>query len=98
MVVFDLHVFILDLMKNSNGNDNIIQKLNFNKKILNAFVIKNKLMIIFTDGEIITYILNIKDEENNNDKNEEKEDEESSTTISIEPKKFKKKAYKKRNC
>ena len=74
MVVFDLHVFILDLMKNSNGNDNIIQKLNFNKKILNAFVIKNKLMIIFTDGEIITYILNIKDEENNNDKNEKEEE------------------------
>ena len=74
MVVFDLHVFILDLMKNSNGNDNIIQKLNFNKKILNAFVIKNKLMIIFTDGEIITYILNIKDEENNNEKNEKEEE------------------------
>ena len=27
MVVFDLHVYILDLMKNSHGNDNIIQKL-----------------------------------------------------------------------
>ena len=74
MVVFDLHVYILDLMKNSHGNDNIIQKLNFNKKILNAFVVKNKLIILFTDGEIITYKLNIKDEENNN--NEKKENEE----------------------
>ena len=66
MVVFDLHIYILDLMKNSNGNDNIIQKLNFNKKILNAFVVKNKLIILFTDGDIITYKLNIKDEENIN--------------------------------
>ena len=68
MIVFDLHIYILDLMKNSNGNDNIIQKLNFNKKILNAFVVKNKLIILFTDGDIITYKLNIKDEENNNEK------------------------------
>jgi WD40 repeat protein len=74
MVLFDLHVFILDLMKNSNGNDNIIQKLNFNKKILNAFVVKNKLLILFTDGEIITYKLNIKDEENINEKKESEEE------------------------
>ena len=74
MVMFDLHVFILDLMKNSNGNDNIIQKLNFNKKILNAFVVKNKLLILFTDGEIITYKLNIKDEENINEKKESEEE------------------------
>ena len=41
----------------------------------------------------------IKDKKNDDMKNqnEEKEDEESSTTISIEPKKFKKKTYKKRN-
>ena len=74
MVVFDLHIYILDLMKNSNGKDNIIQKLNFNKKILNAFVVKNKLIILFTDGEIITYKLNIKDEENINEKNEKEEE------------------------
>jgi WD40 repeat protein len=74
MVMFDLHVFILDLMKNSNGNDNIIQKLNFNKKILNVFVVKNKLLILFTDGEIITYKLNIKDEENINEKKESEEE------------------------
>jgi len=74
MVMFDLHVYILDLMKNSSGNDNIIQKLNFNKKILNAFVVKNKLIILFTDGEIITYKLNIKDEENINEKNEKEEE------------------------
>ena len=74
MVVFDLHIYILDLMKNSNGNDNIIQKLNFNKKILNAFVVKNKLIILFTDGDIITYKLNIKDEENINEKNEKEEE------------------------
>ena len=74
MVVFDLHIFILDLMKNSNGNDNIIQKLNFNKKILNSFVVKNKLIIVFTDGEIITYKLNIKEEENNNEKKENEEE------------------------
>jgi WD40 repeat protein len=74
MVMFDLHVFILDLMKNSNGNDNIIQKLNFNKKILNAFVVKNKLLILFTDGEIITYKLNIKDEENINETKENEEE------------------------
>ena len=43
IVVFDLHIFILDLMKSgNNGNDNIIQKLNFNKKIINAYIIKNK--------------------------------------------------------
>ena len=75
MVMFDLHVFILDLMKNSNGNDNIIQKLNFNKKILNAFVVKNKLLILFTDGEIITYELNIKDEEENNNEIKENKEE-----------------------
>ena len=74
MIVFDLHIYILDLMKNSNGNDNIIQKLNFNKKILNAFVVKNKLIILFTDGDIITYKLNIKDEENINEKNEKEEE------------------------
>jgi len=74
MVMFDLHVFILDLMKNSNGNDNIIQKLNFNKKILNAFVVKNKLLILFTDGEIYTYKLNIKDEENINETKENEEE------------------------
>ena len=74
MVVFDLHIYILDLMKNSNGIENIIQKLNFNKKILNAFVVKNKLIILFTDGEIITYKLNIKDEENINEKNEKEEE------------------------
>ena len=74
MVVFDLHIYVLDLMKNSNGNDNIIQKLNFNKKILNAFVVKNKLIILFTDGDIITYKLNIKDEENINEKNEKEEE------------------------
>ena len=74
MVMFDLHIFILDLMKNSNGNDNIIQKLNFNKKILNSFVVKNKLIIVFTDGEIITYKLNIKEEENNNEKKENEEE------------------------
>ena len=72
--MFDLHIFILDLMKNSNGNDNIIQKLNFNKKILNSFVVKNKLIILFTDGEIITYKLNIKEEENNNEKKENEEE------------------------
>ena len=44
------------------------------RRKIKAFVIKNKLMIIFTDGEIITYILNIKDEENNNDKNEKEEE------------------------
>ena len=41
MVLFDLHIFILDLMKSGNsGNENIIQKLNFNKKIINAYIIK----------------------------------------------------------
>ena len=76
MVLFDLHIFILDLMKSGNsGNENIIQKLNFNKKIINAYIIKNKLVIIFTDGEIITYEINIKEEENKNeDKKEEKEE------------------------
>ena len=76
MVLFDLHIFILDLMKSGNsGNENIIQKLNFNKKIINAYIIKNKLVIIFTDGEIITYEINIKEEENKNeDKKEQKEE------------------------
>ena len=73
MVAFDLHIFILDLMKSGNsGNDNIIQKLNFNKKIINAYIIKNKLVIVFTDGEIKTYVLNIKLEENNKKNNDEK--------------------------
>ena len=90
MVVFDLHIFIIDLMKNSNGNNNIIQKLNFNKKILNAFIIKNQLIILFTDGEIITYKLKIKDEENNDKKdneekikNEEKDIEEDDNIVNI---------------
>ena len=72
LVTFDLHIFILDLMKSGkNGNDNIIQKMNFNKKIIKSFIIKNKLVIIFTDAEIKTYNLNIKEEEekeNNNEK------------------------------
>ena len=78
MVVFDLHIFILDLMKsgNQNGNDNVIQKLNFTKKIINAYIVKNKMVIVFTDGEIKTYELNIKEDENNNDKNEEKKEDE----------------------
>ena len=73
MVSFDLHIFILDLMK--SGNDNIIQKLNFNKKIINSYIIKNKLIIVFTDGEIITYEVNIKEEENNQNKNDDKNEE-----------------------
>jgi WD40 repeat protein len=75
MVVFDLRIFILDLMKNANNeNDNIIQKLNFTKKIINAYIIKNKLIIVFSDAEIKTYELNIKDEDNN-DKNDENKEE-----------------------
>ena len=73
MVSFDLHIFILDLMK--SGNDNIVQKLNFNKKIINSYIIKNKLIIVFTDGEIITYEVNIKEEENNQNKNDDKNEE-----------------------
>jgi len=76
MVVFDLHIFILDLLKSGNqGNNNIIQKLNFNKKIINAYIIKNKLVVVFTDGEIKTYELNIKEEENTQDKNDEGKDQ-----------------------
>jgi WD40 repeat protein len=75
MVVFDLHIFILDLMKNANNeNDNIIQKLNFTKKIINAYIIKNKLIIVFSDAEIKTYELNIKDEDNNGKNDENKEE------------------------
>ena len=77
LVTFDLHIFILDLMKSGkNGNDNIIQKMNFNKKIIKSFIIKNKLVIIFTDAEIKTYKLNIKEEneeEINNEKDEKNE-------------------------
>jgi WD40 repeat protein len=73
MVSFDLHIFILDLMK--SGNDNIVQKLNFNKKIINSYIIKNKLIIVFTDGEIITYEVKIKEEENNQNKNNDKNEE-----------------------
>ena len=73
MVSFDLHIFILDLMK--SGNDNIVQKLNFNKKIINSYIIKNKLIIVFTDGEIITYEVKIKEEENNQNKNDDKNKE-----------------------
>ena len=78
MVVFDLHIFILDLMKSGNqsGNDNVIQKLNFTKKIINAYIVKNKMVIVFIDGEIKTYELNIKEDENNNDKNDQKKEDE----------------------
>ena len=78
MVVFDLHIFILDLMKSGNqsGNDNVIQKLNFTKKIINAYIVKNKMVIVFTDGEIKTYELNIKEDENNNNKNDQKKEDE----------------------
>ena len=75
MVLFDLHIFILDLMKSGkNGNENIVQKLNFNKKIINAYIVKNKLIIVFTDGEIKTYVLNIKEEEKKDEEKEENED------------------------
>ena len=79
MVTFDLHIFILDLMKSGkNGNENIIQKMNFNKKIIKTFIIKNKLFIIFTDAEIRIYNLNIKEEEelNKNEKDENIEKDE----------------------
>ena len=79
MVTFDLHIFILDLMKSGkNGNENIIQKMNFNKKIIKSFIIKNKLFIIFTDAEIRIYNLNIKEEEelNKNEKDENIEKDE----------------------
>ena len=81
MVVFDLHIYILDLMKNGNNenDNNIIQKLNFTKKIINAYIIKNKLVIVFSDAEIKTYELNIKEEDNNNNNeknNENKEEQE----------------------
>ena len=79
MVTFDLHIFILDLMKSGkNGNENIIQKMNFNKKIIKTFIIKNKLFIIFTDAEIRIYNLNIKEEEelNKNEKDEKIEKDE----------------------
>ena len=45
------------------------------QKILNSFVVKNKLIIVFTDGEIFTYKLNIKEEENNNEKKEKEKGE-----------------------
>ena len=77
MVTFDLHIFILDLMKSGkNGNENIIQKINFNKKIIKSFIIKNKLLIIFTNAEINVYNLNIKEEETNNNEKEEKKEKE----------------------
>ena len=77
MVVFDLHIYILDLMKNGNNenDNNIIQKLNFTKKIINAYIIKNKLVIVFSDAEIKTYELNIKEEDNNNENNNENKEE-----------------------
>ena len=59
LAVFDLHIFIFDLLKNSvNKEDNIIQKENFNKKIINAYFIKNKLIIFFFDGEINVFNIN----------------------------------------
>lgn len=58
IAVFDLHIYIFDLMKSSTDkNENIVQKIDFKSKILNAFVIKNKLIIIFTEGVIRVYDL-----------------------------------------
>ena len=59
LCVFDLHIFIFDLLKNSvNKEENIIQKEKFSKKIINAFFIKNKIIIFFVDGEINVFNIN----------------------------------------
>ena len=82
MVLFDLHIYILDLMKSGkNGNENIVQKLNFNKKIIKAFIVKNKLIIVFSDAEIKTYELNIKEEDKKDEEKETKNENEEKVEI-----------------
>ena len=72
LLVFDLHIFIMDLMKNTNissendKDNNVLQKMNFSKKIINAYIIKTKLVVIFSDAEIKTYELNINEDEKEN--------------------------------
>lgn len=64
LAVFDLHVYIMDLFKNSTQKEEaIIQKLNFNKKVLNAFVVKTKLIIFFNDGEVRMFNLIFEDKQ-----------------------------------
>ena len=82
LVLFDLHIYILDLMKSGkNGNENIAQKLDFNKKIINAFIVKNKLIILFSNAEIKTYKLNIKEEEKKVEGEEEQKEKEEKIQI-----------------
>ena len=82
VVLFDLHIYILDLMKSGkNGNENIVQKLNFNKKIIKAFIVKNKLIIVFSDAEIKTYELNIKEEDKKDEEKEKKNENEEKVEI-----------------
>ena len=77
LLVFDLHIFIMDLMKNinnkndkdKNNENNILKKINFSKKIINAYIVKNKLIVVFSDSEIKTYDLSINEEEKENKEN-----------------------------
>lgn len=61
LVVFDLHIYIFDLMKNSEEkNDSICQKVDFNKKIIDAYIIKQSVVVFFSDCEVKIVQLNIK--------------------------------------
>lgn len=95
LVVCDLHIYILDLMKstenknndkeniNNNKNcENIIQKIDFTKKIINSYVVKSKLIVIFTDAEIklfdfVDYNIEEKEEIKNKSKKDKKKEENS---------------------
>ena len=62
LAVFDLHIYIIEITKNTTKKEEcFIQKCDFKKRINNAFVIKNKLIIFFNDGEIKIYDIEIKD-------------------------------------
>ncbi len=62
LAVFDLHIYIIEITKSTVKKEEcFIQKLDFKKKINNAFVIKSKLIIFFIDGEVKLYDIEIKD-------------------------------------
>jgi WD40 repeat protein len=62
LAVFDLHIYIIEITKNTTKKEEcFVQKCDFKKRINNAFVIKNKLIIFFNDGEVKLYNIEIKD-------------------------------------
>jgi WD40 repeat protein len=55
-IIFDLEVWIFDLLKNSENKEEWVKnKIKVDKKIFDAFVVKENLVLIHNDGEVKVY-------------------------------------------